>query len=104
MKLLRSPLGRLRLAALSEGVSYLLLLFGAMPLKHLYGQPLAVRIVGSIHGALFVVFGTALLAAWIDRRWSIKRPLLVFICSLLPFGAFVMDRSLRAEQRKLPAD
>lgn len=104
MKLLRSPLGRLRLAALAEGVSYLLLLFGAMPLKYFFGQPLAVRIVGSIHGALFVIFAMALLAAWIDRRWSFKRPLLVFVASLLPFGAFVMDRSLQAEQRKLPDD
>ncbi|MFN0129905.1 MAG: DUF3817 domain-containing protein, partial [Verrucomicrobiales bacterium] len=56
------------------------------------------RIVGSIHGALFVIFGMALLAAWIDRRWSFTRPLLVFISSLLPFGVFFMDRSLRAEQ------
>ena len=39
----------------------------------------------------------ALLAAWSDRRWPIVRPTLVFLASLLPFGAFVMDRSLKKE-------
>lgn len=93
-----SPLGRLRLAALAEGVSYLVLLGIAMPLKYAYGLPLAVRLVGSLHGLLFLVFGAALLAAWHNRRWPIQRPAIVFLSSLIPFGAFVMDRSLKREQ------
>jgi integral membrane protein len=103
MKLLASPLGRLRAAALAEGVSYLVLLFAAMPLKYFFGQPLAVRIVGSIHGLLFLVFGAALLAAWHHRRWPLRRATLVFLSSLVPFGAFVMDRSLKREHQTLPA-
>lgn len=102
MNLWRSPLGRLRLAALAEGVSYLVLLFAAMPLKYAFDMPLAVRIVGSIHGALFIAFGASLLAAWACHRWPVSRPALVFLSSLVPFGAFLMDRSLKREQRALP--
>jgi len=94
----QSALGRLRLAALAEGVSYLILLGIAMPLKYAFGLPLAVRLVGSLHGLLFIVFGAALLSAWHSRRWPIRRPVLVFISSLIPFGAFLMDRSLKREQ------
>ena len=101
MRFLDSPLGRLRLAALAEGVSYLVLLFAAMPMKYFFGQPLAVRIVGSLHGLLFIVFAAALLAAWCNRRWSLPRPTLVFLSSLVPFGAFIMDRSLKREHHSL---
>ena len=102
MNLWHTPLGRLRLAALAEGVSYLVLLFAAMPLKYLFGLPMAVRIVGAAHGALFIVFGICLLAAWARHRWPIARPALVFLSSLVPFGAFLMDRSLKREQQALP--
>lgn len=101
MRMLHSPLGRLRTVALAEGVSYLVLLFAAMPLKYFFDMPLAVRIVGMAHGVLFILFGAALLAAWSDRRWPIVRPTLVFLASLLPFGAFVMDRSLQREHHAL---
>ncbi len=102
MNLTRSPLGRLRLAALAEGVSYLILLFAAMPLKYLLGLPLAVRVVGLIHGLLFIVFGACLLAAWARHRWPVTRPALVLLSSLVPFGAFFMDRSLKREHLALP--
>ena len=59
----------LRKISLAEGISYLLLLGIAMPLKYWAGLPLAVKIVGSIHGALFVVFCAALLRALVAARW-----------------------------------
>ena len=55
-----TALRQLRLVALLEGASFLVLLFVAMPLKYLAGMPLAVRIAGSIHGALFIAFVVAL--------------------------------------------
>jgi integral membrane protein len=99
MNILRTPLGRLRLVAIAEGISYLLLLFVAMPLKYLWAMPQAVRVVGMAHGVLFIAFCGALLLAWSDRRWSFGRATLVFLSSLVPFGTFVMDRSLKREQR-----
>jgi integral membrane protein len=94
----RTPIGRLRLIAFIEGCSFLLLLGVAMPLKYFFGMPLAVRLVGSIHGGLFVAFCAALLHVMIVERWSLARGFVVFASSLVPCGTFVMDPSLRREQ------
>jgi integral membrane protein len=88
---------QLRLVALLEGSSFLALLFVAMPLKYLAGLPLAVRIVGSVHGLLFLMFLAALFRAARQRDWPFRRSLLAFVSSIVPFGTFVFDRSLRRE-------
>lgn len=97
--MLNSPIGRLRAVSLLEGVSFLLLLGVAMPLKYLAGEPEAVRLVGSIHGFLAVVFLLAVLHVWASRRWSVLRVLFALIASVIPFGAFVLEASLRREER-----
>ena len=86
-----------RLIAFIEGVSFLVLLFIAMPLKYMAGIPLAVRIVGMLHGVLFVGFIMTLIGAASEREWPLKRSALAFISSLLPFGTFVFDKSLKEE-------
>jgi integral membrane protein len=93
-----TPLRQFRIAALLEGWSYLILLFIAMPLKYAAGLPFAVRIAGSVHGFLFVTFMLALYRASLARRWPLRRALRGFLCSLIPFGAFVFDRSLAREE------
>ena len=60
-------LSMLRWVALLEGVSFLFLLFVAMPLKYLGGLPQAVRVTGSIHGLLFVLFVVALFRVVLER-------------------------------------
>jgi integral membrane protein len=90
-------LRQLRLVAFLEGVSFLVLLFIAMPLKHLAGFPLAVRIVGLVHGLLFLIFLAALYRAGSQRGWPLRRWLIAFVSSVVPFGTFVFDRSLRRE-------
>ena len=92
-----TALRQLRLVALAEGVSFLVLLFVAMPLKYLAGQPLAVRVVGSIHGFLFVAFVLVLVWASVARGWPFRRSLLAFVASIVPFGTFAFDVSLRRE-------
>jgi integral membrane protein len=92
-----TELWQLRLVAFLEGSSFLILLFVAMPLKYLAGYPLAVRIVGSIHGALFLLFLVALYRAARARAWGRGRSFAAFMASLLPFGTFVFDGSLRRE-------
>ena len=92
-----SELRQFRVVAFLEGLSFVLLLFVAMPLKYLAGQPLAVRIVGGVHGLLFVLFVGALFRVAVERGWSPKRWLLAFASSLVPFGTFVFDRSLKRE-------
>ena len=90
-------LRQLRVVAFLEGSSFLILLFIAMPLKYLAGLPLAVRVAGSLHGALFLLFLAALYRAGSDRDWPLRRWLVAFVSSILPFGTFVFDRSLRRE-------
>ncbi|MBA3846052.1 MAG: DUF3817 domain-containing protein [Planctomycetes bacterium] len=90
---------RLRALGLLEGVSTLVLFGIAMPLKYVWDMPLAVRIVGSVHGALFIAFclGAVIVAA--HRRWPVVRPLLLIVAAIVPFGPFVMDRRLRSWDR-----
>jgi integral membrane protein len=90
-------LRQLRLVALAEGASFLALLFIGMPLKYLAGLPLAVRILGSVHGVLFLLFVAALYRAASERGWPLRRSLAAFTASIVPFGTFVFDRSLRRE-------
>lgn len=95
--LLSSTLGRLRLVAFLEGVSFLVLLGIAMPLKYLAGQPLAVRHVGMAHGVLFVLYMLLLLAATLEHRWSVRKFGLGFLVSLVPGGTFWADKRLFRE-------
>ena len=92
-----TALRQLRLVAFLEGTSFLVLLFVAMPLKYLAGLPLAVRIVGSLHGLLFVMFLVALYRAGSQRGWPLRRWLIAGVASVVPFGTFVFDGSLRRE-------
>ncbi len=88
-------MGRFRLIAIAEGISYLVLLLVAMPLKYLAGYPLAVKYTGWLHGVLFVLFGILLVQVWIKYRWRFWQAAVAFIASLLPFGTFVLDRKLK---------
>ena len=94
--MLRTALSRLRLIGLLEGVSYLLLLGVAMPLKYIWGEPLAVKIVGLAHGILFLGYLLALVPVALDERWSWKTILAGVIASLLPAGPFVFDAQVLA--------
>lgn len=96
-KLLHTPVGRLRIIAILEGVSFLVLLGIAMPLKYGWGFDSAVRWTGWAHGVLFIVFCFALVIAMQAAKWPIWKAGVVFIAALLPFGPFVIDRRLRDE-------
>lgn len=86
-----------RKTALIEGVSYLILLFIAMPLKYFFNIPDAVKYFGWIHGLLFLVFFVILVIAAIKYRWSLVRIGIYLIGSVLPFVPFYLDKKLKAE-------
>ena len=92
----QTPIDRLRLIGMVEGTSFLVLLGIAMPLKYIYGQPQAVRVVGMIHGLLFLWFCWQLLETKRAQGWSVRQAAMPFVASLLPFGPFVIDRRLVA--------
>jgi integral membrane protein len=88
-------LDRLRLASLLDGISYLILLGIAMPLKYIAGEPLAVRVVGMAHGILFLALCGCLLWALVARRLSFRWCVIVFVCPLVPLAPFFLDRKLQ---------
>lgn len=92
-----SSLGKFRLVALLEGLSFLILLFIAMPLKYFWGFPLAVKYVGWIHGVLFMLYMVLLMQVWKQYQWKISKVAVAFTASLLPFGTFILDRKLKKE-------
>ena len=92
------PRARLRTIGFIEGISYLVLLFVAMPLKYMAGMPLAVRIVGSLHGVLFVWLAVLTAGPFLTRRRSLRWAARIAIASLIPFAMFFLDRSLREEE------
>jgi integral membrane protein len=91
---LKHPVGWVRWTGAAEGISYLLLLGVAMPLKYLADMPLAVRIIGSAHGGLFVSLVLVTAYAWGSKALTTKDSARVMLASLLPFGPFLIDRRL----------
>jgi len=75
-----------------EGVSYLALLFIAMPLKYIWKMPLAVNYVGYIHGALFVTYSVMLLYFFLKNKVTFIQSFIAVLLSLIPFGTFFLDR------------
>ena len=87
-----------RKIAFAEGVSFLVLLLVAMPLKYMANMPLAVTIVGGLHGVLFVAFiilGREVMSEYkLGWGWMGK----AMLASVLPFGTFYMDREWKKEE------
>ena len=96
--MLKTPIGRLRVVSLVEGISFLALLGIAMPLKYVAGDPFAVRWVGRVHGGLVILFCLALLHVMRAHDWRVKKALRPFLASLVPFGFLWIDRFLKVEE------
>jgi integral membrane protein len=91
-----TPLGRFRVVAYWEGISYLVLLFVAMPLKYALGFAMAVRVVGAVHGALFIAYlATLALAA---NVLGVRRLGLALLVSFIPGGTFWLEARLQREE------
>ena len=96
---LKSPLGRLRILAILEGISYLLLAV-TMPLKYMLDIPEPNFVVGMAHGWLFIAYIIISLQNAYIHQWRIKTSFLVLAASLVPFGTFVVDaKILKPSQR-----
>lgn len=80
-----------RIIALLEGISYVLLLLIATPIKYLYEDPQYVKLLGMPHGILFMVY--VVLTVWISNamKWPTKTLWVILIASVIPFGTFYID-------------
>jgi len=84
----------LRIVAIVEAVSFLLLVV-AVVFK--YGPPdneAGVKVMGPVHGTLFLIFVLLTIIVAADEKWRLKRTLLTLLCAVIPLGGFIADRKL----------
>jgi integral membrane protein len=89
---MKNTLLLLRIFAFFEGISFLLLLGIAMPMKYLYNDPSLVKSVGMAHGILFVLYVLFLLLVHFQYKWKLLITIKAFIASFVPFGTFYADK------------
>lgn len=96
MKLLKANINLLRTLAYLEGMSLLLLIFVAVPVKYLLNYPIIVTIIGPIHGMLFSAFviSTLLTSLWVWSSWGFKTTFKVLVACIIPFGTFYIDYAI----------
>ena len=90
---------RFRIISIIEGLSYLLLVFIAMPLKYMFDYPMAVKVVGMSHGVLFILFFVALVMAMNRYKWKFLG-FQLFVYSLLPFGFILIEKIIMKNPAK----
>src|SRR5690606_22379750 len=92
-KYFNTKIGRLRMFAFLEGLTLILLVFIAVPLKYLLDLPLLVEMIGPIHGALFILFVVTVVWIALEREWKFPRTAcIIFLSSFVQFGTFYIDR------------
>ena len=89
-----SELKKFKLVNKIEGISFLILLFIAMPMKYSFGYPMATKIVGMTHGILVFAFIYQIIEAKNEDGFSLKETAFYSILSLIPFGSFYTDKLL----------
>lgn len=94
-KYFATTIGRLRLFAFIEGISLLVLVFIAVPLKYYFDNPSLVKSIGPIHGALFVFFAFNTLRVGIEQQWKFNETTWkVLVACFVPFGTFYIDHKI----------
>jgi integral membrane protein len=96
----KTKIGQFRVVAKIEGISFIILLFIAMPLKYMMGIPEATKIIGMIHGGLFIWYIYAQFIASQEEKWGSKFNALAFALSLVPFGTFYLVKNLQEKENR----
>lgn len=82
-----------------EGISLLLLLFVAVPMKRLADYEVLVTVLGPIHGTLTMVYGVLTLLLWRVKEANLKQGFILLACSLIPFGWLLAEKVLAKAER-----
>ncbi|WP_209405470.1 DUF3817 domain-containing protein [Pseudozobellia sp. WGM2] len=80
-----------RITAILEGISYLALFAITMPLKYMADLPMPNKYVGYAHGILFIAYIILAIVLWMEKKWSIKKGIILLLASLLPFATFYVE-------------
>jgi integral membrane protein len=95
LELFKTNIGRLRIIGFLEGVSLIFLVFVAVPLKYLMGIPEGSKIIGPIHGVLFLLFVFNTISVGVERNWKFTETTWkVLVACLIPFGTFYVDKHI----------
>lgn len=78
--------------ALLEGISLLVLLFFAMPMKYIANDPFYVKHIGMAHGLLFLAYIVFATVIKFENKWNIKKYMIICIASVIPFGTFYVEK------------
>ncbi len=81
-----------RIISFLEGVSYLLLLFIATPIKYLHGNEAYVKMLGMPHGILFMLYIVLAIVLRKEMKWDSKSFTIILLCAIIPFGTFYVDK------------
>jgi len=81
-----------RIISFLEGVSYLLLLFIATPIKYLQGNEAYVKMLGMPHGILFMIYIVLAIVLRNEMKWDSKSFTIILLCAIIPFGTFYVDK------------
>lgn len=93
--LFKTKIGRLRIIAILEGISLLTLVFIAVPLKYGFDNPAFVKMMGPIHGTLFLLFLFNTLSVGVEQNWKFKEiTWKVLLACVIPFGTFYIDHTI----------
>lgn len=93
--LFTTPIGRLRIISFLEGISLLILLFIAVPLKYVSGDPALTKLMGPIHGLLFLLFIFNTISVGVEYKWKFKDTTWkVILACFIPFGTFYIDKKI----------
>jgi integral membrane protein len=98
---LQKLLQRFRMIGILEGISFLVLLLIAMPMKYFLKIPEAVKFVGWMHGALFISYIYFAIEMAVTFKKSIGWCFKAFIAAFIPLGTFITDKELKKEERAL---
>lgn len=90
----------MRRIGIAEGISFLVLLLIAMPLKYYFDLPIAVKIVGWAHGVLFIAYVVIVLLSVRLMKWNLIGLGVALAASLIPLGTFFLDKGWKKREQE----
>ncbi len=99
--LFKTKIGRLRIIGYLEGLSLLVLVFVAVPMKYYFGNSSLSKALGPIHGAIFLLFLFNALSVGIEHNWKFKTTTWrVILACFVPFGTFYIDSKILSKLKE----
>jgi len=95
IKIFKTKIGRLRILAFLEGISLLILVFIAVPMKYYFDNPGLSKTLGPVHGAIFLLFLFNTLSVGVEQNWKFKTTTWkIILACFIPFGTFYIDSKI----------